>query len=297
MDLVNQFAAKAELVDVTPISEGLEFNVYKATSQQGNHVVLRIPKHKIFENANDQNHDARDLITQELEIYKLLQDSPIPVPRPYGYYEIDGYPAMVCEYVDDDGSALPDVELGRIAALIHSTALPVDWKVKLVAMESDDVITTLINRMVRRLESFVKCEPSASSWVPEREALEKAAESLRRLPNRLLHMDLRQVNVRIKTNSVIAVFDWTNALIGPAVVDIYRILELGKPGEGFLQAYKTIAPVAEITKLEETVLRLDAALMLSLVYLSEAPDPVNRVWSVKRVEELVTSLEALNSSP
>lgn len=294
MDRANTFISAAQLTSVDAVAQGLEFQVFKANSPKYGRVVLRVPKHKVFQNVNDPNNDAKELISQELKIYKLLHGGPVPVPKPFELLDIQDYPAMLSQYVDDDGSEASASELGRMAALIHSTKLPDDWDIRLVAMEGRNVFDTLVNRIERRFEQFCKAEPNARSWMPNRDVLQRITERMRSLPTCLLHMDLRDVNLRVQHGKVAAVIDWTNTMIGPAAVDFYRIVELVRPGPGFIDAYAALAPLPQVTAEEETFLRLDAALMLSLVFISEAPDPVLRISSVKRVEELVKSLPVSN---
>ncbi|KAK4087303.1 hypothetical protein Purlil1_8378 [Purpureocillium lilacinum] len=293
MDLARPFIAVAGLTDVEPVAQGLEFHVFKAQSAAYGQVALRVPQHRIFQNVNDPSNDAKELIEQELKIYELLRHGPVPVPRPIALLEADDYPAMLSEYVDDDGSEAPPEELGRLAALIHATKLPTDWGVKLVAMDGTDALSAVVERMVRRFEQLAREEPGAKDWTPTGSDLEPIADSLMSLPTCLLHMDLRDVNLRVRHGKAVAVLDWTNALIGPAAIDYFRIMELGQPGAAFVEAYSRRAAVPTVTPRQETFLRLDAALMLALVFISEAPDPERREPSVRRVEELVAQLQAL----
>ncbi|KAG8423270.1 hypothetical protein J3458_000178 [Metarhizium acridum] len=286
------FVTAAQLTDVESVAEGLEFLVYKAQSPHYGPVALRIPQHKVFQNANDPNNDSRELLAQELGIYKLLHGGPVPVPRAFELLETNGYPAMLSEFIEDDGTQASPAEVGRVAALIHTSHVPKDWDTQLVAMEDGDVFTALVNRMVRRFQQFLKHEPASKSWVPERHVLQGIAEKLRRFPLRLLHMDLRGVNLRVRRGRIVAVLDWTNCLVGPTAVDLYRIMELEKPGSEFLEAYSDIVPLPQVTAEEGTFLRLDAALMIALVFISEAPDEALRGPAVKRVQELAGMLQS-----
>ncbi|UNI20234.1 hypothetical protein JDV02_006339 [Purpureocillium takamizusanense] len=295
MELARPFIAAAGLTDVEPVAQGLEFNVFKARSAAHGRVALRVPQHRVFRNVNDPSNDAKELIEQELKIYELLRGGPVSVPTPIGLLEVDDYPAMLSEYVDDDGSQAPPEELGRLAALIHATRMPRDWDVKLVAMDGGtDALSALVDRMGRRFEQLAREEPGARRWIPARSDLEPVADGLRSLPSCLLHMDLRDVNLRVRDGKAAAVLDWTNALIGPAAIDYFRILELSQPGDAFVEAYSRGAGATpRVTPRQETFLRLDAALMLALVFISEAPDPDRRGPSVRRVEELVAQLKDL----
>lgn len=66
------------------------------------------------------------------------------MPEPLGYLEVDGYPAMLCGHVADDGPDASPAELGHVAALIHSTALPQGLGVDVVAHEGRDALTALV---------------------------------------------------------------------------------------------------------------------------------------------------------
>lgn len=297
MELAHAFAVKAGLTHLQPLAEGLEFNVYSGTSASHGPVVLRVPKFKVFQNANDPNIDARDLVRQEAAILDLLRPTPVPVPQVYGYHEVDGYPAMVCEYMpadDDDDDAVDDAALGRVGALIHTTSVPTDWAVKLVAMEGfgpTQLDALFVKRMRRRFAVLGRLEPRTEGWALTEETLGAVAEPLfARLPAALLHMDLRHANVRTRAGHVSAVFDWTNALLAPPVVDVYRSLEWGARREPFVAGYAGERPLEAVSAREEAFLRLDAALVLALVFVSEAPDPQRKEAALRRVQELCEAL-------
>ncbi|KAM0301432.1 hypothetical protein ACHAPM_005659 [Fusarium culmorum] len=132
--------------------------------------------------------------------------------------------------------------------------------------------------------------PEASSWINDWNYINAILNGLQRFPSSLLHMDFRDVNLRHNKGRISAVIDWTNALIGPAAIDIYRTLEFSELGEGFAKGYSEISTFPEVSAQEECLLRLDAALVLALVFTSEAPDPVKGAAAVARVKELSESL-------
>lgn len=293
-ELAQAFAAKANLRDVQPFAEGIEFNVYRATSPVHGDVVLRIPKYKIFQNANDPYNDARDLMRQEAALFDLLRETPVPVPQIYGYYEIDDYPGTVCEYLTDDKTLISDAEMGRVTAQIHSTPVPRDWPVKLVAMEgctSDGVMDMLVKRILRRFGTLAAEEPGTKDWALDESLMREIAGPLGRHAPSLLHMDMRRVNLSSRGGKVAAVFDWTSVLLAPAALDVYRSLEWGElDKEQFRQGYESVRPLEPVSEREELFLRLDAALVLALVFVSEAPDAELKVGALRRVEELCNAL-------
>ncbi|KAM3458052.1 hypothetical protein MY3296_000702 [Beauveria thailandica] len=302
MELAQAFAVEAGLSNLETLAQGLEFNVYKATSLTHSSVVLRVPKFKVFQNANDSNIDARALVRQEAAILALLRSAPVPVPRCHGIYEVNGYPAMVCEFMAADSATTAtatadddDAALGRVAALIHATPIPADWAVELVAMEGfsrTQLPALFLKRMRRRFEVLGELETQARDWALDEATLRAVAEPLLgREPPALLHMDLRRANVQMRGGEVTAVFDWTNALLAPPVVDAYRSMEWGAQSEAFLQGYRSVRPLEAVSEREEAFLRLDAALVLALVFVSEAPDPDRRVGALRRVQELCDGLK------
>ncbi|KAI7762826.1 hypothetical protein LZL87_008267 [Fusarium oxysporum] len=289
MEVAQHFIKAENLTDVQIAGEGLECLVYKAKSPIYGPVVLRVPRVKVYQNANDPNTNASDLIQQEMKIYQLLQGGSVPVPKAYKYLEEDGYPAMLCEYVDDDGTDITFEEMGRVAAMIHSTPLS-DPAMKTVALETADVFSTFEQRLKRRFSVLSQTVPEASSWITNWDLIHSTLESLKRFPSSLLHMDFRDVNLRPKNGQIRAVIDWTNALIGPAAVDIFRTLEFSELDESFVKGYTNITAWPDVTAQEEFLLRLDAALVLALVFTSEAPDAERAEVAVARVKELSKSL-------
>ncbi|RKK93791.1 hypothetical protein BFJ70_g10470 [Fusarium oxysporum] len=289
MEVAQHFIKEESLTNVKTAGEGLECLVYKASSPLYGPVVLRVPRVKIYQNANDPNTNASDLIQQEMKIYKLLQNDSVPVPKAYKYLEEDGYPAMLCEYVDDDGTEITFEEMGRVAAMIHSSPLS-DPAMKTVALETADVFSTIEQRLKRRFSVLSQTVPEASSWIANWAHIHTVLEGLKRFPSSLLHMDFRDVNLRHKDGRISAVIDWTNALVGPAAIDLFRTLEFSQLDESFIKGYNEVTAWPDVASKEECLLRLDAALVLALVFTSEAPDAERAEVAVARVKELSKSL-------
>ncbi|KAF5965360.1 hypothetical protein FBULB1_12261 [Fusarium bulbicola] len=289
MDIAQHFIKAENLTDIKTAGEGLECLVYKASSPAYGPVVLRVPRVKVYQNANDPSTNASDLIQQEMKIYKLLENASVPVPKAYKYLEEDGHPAMLCEYVDDDGTDITYEEMGRVAAMIHSTPLS-DPTMKTVALETEDVFSTIEQRLKRRFSVLSQTVPEASSWITDWDVTHNILEGLKRFPLSLLHMDFRDVNLRHKDGRISAVIDWTNALVGPAAVDIFRTLEFSELDESFVRGYTEVTTWPDVTAQEEYLLRLDAALVLALVFTSEAPDAERAEVAITRVKGLSKSL-------
>jgi aminoglycoside phosphotransferase (APT) family kinase protein len=286
------FALAAGLTDLRLAGDGLEFTVYRAKSPRYSlhDVALRIPKSDIFCNVNDPHLSAKELLQQELAIYALLEPSAVPVPRQFELLEVEGRTAMLAQFVDSDGS-IPSAEvLARGLAQLHLVALPAGFTT--VACEGSDFLTVLPRRIIHRLAEFRRFDFVLPDTLSEH-TLRSAIANLKRLPSSLLHMDWRPANLRTMGGEIVTVVDFSNALVGPAAVDIFRALELLQPGPDFLEAYATINSLPDLSPAEELCLRLDAAVMIALVFLSESPDVERAAMRCSRVRELYRGLEEL----
>ncbi|KAK4454484.1 aminoglycoside phosphotransferase [Podospora aff. communis PSN243] len=285
-------ALAAGLTDLRLAGDGLEFTVYRAKSPQyaPHDVALRIPKCDIFSNVNDPHLSAKELLQQELAIYTLLEPSAVPVPRPFELLQVGDKAAMLSEYVDSDGSAPSPEVLGQALAQLHLVALPAGFTT--VACEGTDILAVLPRRITQRLTEFRKFDSVLPSTLSE-DMLRCVIADLKRFPSSLLHMDWRPANLRTVGGEIVAVVDFSNALVGPAAVDIFRVLELLQPGPDFLEAYASIGSLPELSLAEELCLRLDAAVMIALVFLSESPDAELAPARCSRVRELYRGLVEL----
>ena len=104
------------------------------------------------------------------------------------------------------------------------------------------------------------------------------------------HMDIRPANVIARQGHPLALVDWDNALLGPAALELARIAEYGHLNEEFMRGYKRIWECAPVSKAGETVYRMDTAVMLAVVFVSEAPDPVRGRWQLEHALSLSKQL-------
>jgi len=297
MNAAAPFLESAGLTNVTEAGCGNEFIVFKATSPEHGPVALRVARRQVYENANDPFIEASRLLQQEMRICHHLQGTDVPVARHYGLVESGGRVASLSAFIEADDSIIGDAEMGRVLGQLHR--LPPPTGLGLVAQEGLETMQVLPRRVARRWGEIKKLVPALPDLVTE--SLNGVCNGLSsRHAKCLLHMDFRPENLRGRNGKIVAVMDWSNALVGPAAVDLYRVLELVKPGPEFLQAYRTtFSQHVRLTEAEETVLRLDAAVMLALVFLSEEPDPERAPEWILRVQALndrLQALEQLNSA-
>jgi hypothetical protein len=296
-DAAAAFAQAAGLVDVRLAGDGLEFTVYRAKSPRysglDGDVALRVPKCDIFSNVNDPHLSGKGLLQQELAIYSLLASSAVPVPRPYELLEAGGKVAMLAQYIESDGSPPFPEALGRGLAQLHLVSLPTGFTT--VACEGCDVLTVLPRRIIHRPAEFRKFDPQPRSQLPDTlsedvfrssitgpEAVSPVASSYgletgqssnqRRRGNgrgRLLQRPCRPAGCR----------------------DLSGV-RAPRPGPGVPSELRGAHPRAGcVSQAEELCLRLDAAVMTALVFLSEAPDAQLAATRTLRVRELYLELE------
>ncbi|MFD9891332.1 phosphotransferase enzyme family protein [Amycolatopsis sp. NPDC059027] len=288
-DAVLPFLEAAKLRDVSLAGEGLEFAVYRAESPEHGTVALRVPKETVYRNVNDPHVSAEALLEQEWAILTYLAGGDVPVPVAHRLLRADGRIALLTGYVDADGREPDPAEVGRGVARLHAASPP---PITPVAQENLPTPLLLGRRITRRWAEAAKLVPDLPG-LPAEERLAEIARGLDRFGPSLLHLDVRGSNLRARDGRLLAFVDWSNALIGPAALDLYRILENEKPADAFLAGYAAVRPLPELSDPEELLLRLDAAVMLALVFLSEAPDAERAPESIRRVTELATLLDSV----
>jgi aminoglycoside phosphotransferase (APT) family kinase protein len=289
---VEAFCRARRLENVTPAAGGLDFTVYRASSRDHGAVAVRVPRRRVFSNANDRYVSSRDLLTQEFELARYLAARGHPVARPIELVRDDGWvDVLVSAYVDDDGSGFDSRELGRILAHLHGEPIP---RLRLVAQEGLPAHELVARRLVERWAFLRRFAPTFPELPAER-ALAEVLEARAKAPS-LLHLDVRAVNLRCHTGRIVALVDWSNAVAGDPALELARIAEYARLPENRLDAravfegYSELRPLDAATDAAFLVYRLDAAVMLSLVFRSEAPDPARAPSAAARALELAEAV-------
>lgn len=267
------------LHDLRLLGEGLENRVFRAETTVFGRVAIRVPRQRIYMNDNDQGLDARALLQQEAALASHMRSYGVPVPVVHHLHLGDDMDFLVSAYVESDGSAPDEVAMGRVTRAIHDCPVPAG--LRLVGNGDGALADVLAERVARRLR-----------------VVERLADVTLPLPNmeplwwtgartRILHMDMRPANLLTNVGEIAAVIDWSNALLGEPALELARIAEYGHLSPAFREGYGWDAKVPPETEL---IYRLDTAVMLAVVFLSEAPNPVAAERQVKRVTELCAAL-------
>lgn len=265
--------------DLRLLGEGLENRVFRAETAAFGPVAIRVPRQRIYMNDNDQDLDARALLRQEAELARHMRSCGVPVPAVHHLHISDDLDFLVSAYVESDGSAPDPTEMGRITRAIHDC--PVPEGLLLVGNGSGSVGGVLAERISRRLRVV---ERLAGIRLPAPDLSPLCSHMAGRC---ILHMDMRPANLLTRGGSIAAVIDWSNALLGDRALELGRIAEYGHLSPAFREGYGSAPPVPTEVEL---LYRLDTAVMLAVVFLSEAPDPVAARRQVGRVSELCAAL-------
>lgn len=275
-DALRAFAVERGLRGLELIGRGLEFTVYRGSDGSGRDVALRLAERRFDANANDPYVDTRALLVQEYEITRYLAARGFPVAEPFELVfskNDDGLDILLCQYIPDDGSGFDSFQLGQLLANLHAMPPP---PIKMVASEGLPTQRLIVRRLLRR---WAVIGVHLSDWPPLPSAAQLASLLSPCRHDSLMHLDTRAANIRCQATGIRALLDWSNALCGDPVLELARLWEYARmPENGIdpnavLAGYATVHELPDLNTPTALLYRLDAAVMLALVFLSEAPDP------------------------
>jgi aminoglycoside phosphotransferase (APT) family kinase protein len=270
------------VTDLRVLASGLEFAVFSAR-WQGLPVVVKAPWVRQIANDNDPAQDARDLMRQEAGLLRFARAHGVPAPE-VAFLHVDGdVDVLATAFVPSDGSPARADDLAGALASLHAATPPA---IPLVAQPGE--FATVLAERVSRRAGVVERLAGVRLGLPgagELAGVLPAPGS----PAALLHLDLRAANVLTVEGRIVGLVDWTNALVGDPVLELARLDEYGSAPPGFVASYRDVHP-HEAPAARELLYRLDAAVMLAVVFLSEAPDPREAPARVARAVELAAAL-------
>ncbi|WP_159705930.1 phosphotransferase family protein [Arthrobacter sp. 18067] len=288
-EIASTLAARRGATSVVLAGAGTEFLFYEATvgnRREG----YRIPRSVEFNTANNRGVLAETLQRQEMALARWASSNGIPGAAATDLVIQDGFPILILEVVDDDGSELDSAALGSVIAAMHSAPCP-DFR--LVAQDGKALAGRITQRVNERYTELRKQHSLPN--LPSSTALRATLESSAGEPC-LTHMDLRRQNVRVHNGQPLSLFDWSNALFAPPELEIARIEEYSAIRENgldystFLKGYTDAGGSIDNGGASSPVFNLDAAVMLAGVFNSFAPDPELREHFLSRIRALVGAL-------
>lgn len=256
---------------------GTEFAFFVSTDGEG----YRVPRSAVFRTLNNPGVAAGGLQEQEWRLTRWAREQGVPTAGVIDLIQVEGLPVLVVEVVADDGSVLDGRQFGRVVARLHQAPAPAFVP---VAQQRLDIADRIAARLVERHGALKKY------GLEDLPATDRLAACVRAVTGAavLNHLDLRRQNVRCLNGEVKALFDWSNALIAPAEVELARLTEYAEIPENGLDLPAVLAGYREAGGSVRddsdawAVLRLDAAVMLANVFDQVAPDPDLRDLFVER---------------
>lgn len=276
-----------ELSGLAMIGGGLEFVVFGATVADLGRVALRMPRMRWIRNDNDPDVDPFELLEQEATVFRHVVSAGVPAPRVHLLHRGVICNFLATEFVAHDGSPPDGGELGRLTRELHELPAP---DIDPVMDTHGSIPATLAERVARRAAVVERVTGEELGLPPAHEL--RDIVSWDGAERRLLHMDMRAENVLTRSGRIVALVDWSNALLGDPALELARVSEYGVLGEAFARGYGKPDPLARAPRPTEIVYRLDSAVMLALVFLSEAPDAELAAAQIPRVRRLAQQLDA-----
>ena len=285
-----QLASDNEEWGVTGIEiagAGLQFLVFRAESRAFGPIAIRAPRKRWITDDNDPCMDSRDLLRQEASLASHMLTFGVPVPEVHSLViEDHGLDFLVSEYIAHDVTAYDSRQLGKLVRLIHDCPLP---EIRPVAQTDASTEETIALRLDRRL----RVVEGASGRRLDPPSLDEFRTILKELGNRrsVLHLDLRAENILTSDGRIVGLVDWDNALFCHPALELARMAEYGVLSTDFLDGYDGLDWEVELPPSLNLLLRLDTAVMLAIVFLSEAPDSRRARSAVERVAFLCRALK------
>lgn len=264
---------------------GLNFLVCRAETRRFGPIALRIPWVQTLVNDTDGILDARRLLRQEAALTIHVRAHGIPAPAIHALHlGADGVDFLASDFVVGDGSAPDSRAFGRLIRAIRALPPPEG-----ALIEGGDLPAheRLAARLSDRAAALGRLTGEAFA-LPDRPTL-AALLAARAGQRALLHLDARPANLFTRRGEIVAIVDWGNALLGDPALELARIAESGHLDDAFLAGYGA-DPLGALPPPLATLYRLDTTVMLSLVFLAEAPDPTAAAAMLARTRALLATL-------
>lgn len=277
--------------DFSYVGGGIESHVFKLQLPSGEAIAIKVPMVRYIENDNDQGLDAFDLLRQEQEITSYLTKHGFPVPTPIAMslpLTEGGVGFLASQYIDNDGSMPATGALGNLLLQLHDLQPPSFRPVAQRLGTWEETVALLIRTRSEVVEALSGVHTPQITCAQLVNILRSEQQK-----TALLHMDLRNENILCTRGNVKAVVDWSNCLVAPPELELYRMVEYGLWTDAVQMRYGVSIKSENDGDALSLIYRLYTATMLAVVFLSESPDPVRAKVQVAKVEELYRKLGSI----
>jgi aminoglycoside phosphotransferase (APT) family kinase protein len=227
---------------------------------------VRVPRRRHIPGGGGRVLDAIGLLRQETVMATHAAAAEIPSPEVFEVADDAELPFAVGRWIEHDSSDLPNADLGALAAAVHELDVPAIEVEEQGGLTADE---TIVRRLLTHGESIERHTGRDFPLDADELRTILAREPAER---RVLHMDLRNVNLLCRRGRLAAVIDWGNMLFGRPALELARLSEFGSVDEDFLRGYEAVRPLPEVAPDVELVYRLDTAAMLASVHFEYGID-------------------------
>jgi aminoglycoside phosphotransferase (APT) family kinase protein len=268
------------------LGRGMEFDVYGTDVPEYGAVALKVARTRWISNDNDPLTDVRQLLTQEAFLCQYVRRHHLPAPAPFQLcFNDDGPDFLVSERIDHREASSTSAIAGFLQAL-HTIPAPGFQCVALRDRPLESMVAHAIVARCRVIERIT----GESLPVPSPSSLERRLH-WPAAGQQLLHMDPRIENFLCEGGRVRATVDWSNALIGDPLLELYRVSEYGLMDESFVERYRGLDSTS-VPRIIELIYRAYTASMRAVLFTSEAPNEEQGARAVDRLRTLLTAIVA-----
>lgn len=263
------------------VGSGVQNVVFRGDLEKGL-FAFRVPWEREVANINENTFSSRLSLQKEAKFSRFCHSKGIPVPVVHRLHLSEELDFLISDYVAADSTPISSYKIGEIANKLHN--MPIEG----LNYENENGKTTekhLAERLVKRLQSFNEIT-SLRIQIPtaeEIEAILKEGEQVKRL----LHMDIRPVNLIGHSGEVKAIVDWDNALIGHPMLELMRIAEVKEVNwSEFKAGYKNEHIFQALSPIVCLFYRLDTAVMLANLFISQLKIQDKGLYYKERVQTI-----------
>jgi aminoglycoside phosphotransferase (APT) family kinase protein len=250
--------------DFDLVGQGNESVVFRAVTDAFGAVAIKVPRARWVPSSTGAV-DYRKYMRQEAALADHARQHGVPTPMTHAlHFADDGFDFAVLEFVESDGSAPDNAEFGRLVRAIHTCPPPA---LRLGAEDGDSIHAIIANRLTQRARAL-EAVAGIDLQCIQRDAMLASLKPYKPRAS-LLHMDARPANLFTRQNRIVAISDWTNALIGDPALELARAAESGVVNAEFLAGYGDSHPFKHLPRDVELIYRLDTTVMLARLFLAE----------------------------
>ncbi|MEH6889225.1 phosphotransferase [Bacillus sp. JJ864] len=263
------------------VGSGVQNVVFRGDSERGS-FAFRVPWEREVVNINENVFSSRLSLQKEAKLSKFCHSQGIPVPAVHGLHLSEEIDFLISDYIATDPTRISSYEIGELTNKLHH------MQIEGLHYENENGKSTekhIAERLVKRLQSFNEITSLRIQFpkIEEIEAILKEGEQVKRL----LHMDIRSVNIIGQSGEIQAIVDWDNALIGHPLLELMRVAEVNEVNwNEFKAGYKNEHIFGSLPKIVCLFYRLDTAVMLANLFIAQLKIKDKGLFYKERVETI-----------